>query len=694
MVVDFFSKKKRLFVCQWGLVFLFVFLVGLPLSAYSQSALRDVPYPQEFRAFVRIPGGKAANDVRALAFDRDSTLWAATGAGLFALRSGHWQADSFFKQKPLNAVYCDARGDLWVLENQTVFKKTGRSWKKQAVPKNTRIHDVRASFFLPDSTLWVGLKDGLAQATVKDLLRDVGPFSLFRPVQALYTDPDGTLWLGIHREGLVRLSPDGIRTLYIGLDGLPYDDILGIAGNAHALWVATSWGVFRFDRKNRWDYYASKRWLAGDRVRGIALNAQGDVFTASPNGISKIFTRRMTLEEKTAIYEEKVRKRHDRFGLVAESDLTVPGDLSSNKMRDDDNDGLWTSIYVGAECFRYAVTHDEDARKRAIHSFSAMERLVKITGIPGFPARSFIPAKDYFPGKGGEWHLTPDGKWYWKGDTSSDEIVGHYFAYALVYELIDDPAVKKRAKNLIVAITDHILSHHFNLCDVDGKPTRWGVWNPDSLNGPRILENGLNSLEILAFLRTAYGVTGHQKYLKAYRMLIEKYGYARNTINQKITFPEEINYSDDELAYLPYYLLFRYEDDPELLKIYRKSIERTYRYVKSQENPLWNAITSVALKKPLGLAAGLKTLRDYPVDLIEWTVRNSQRRDLIVNPYSVGRNSERQSLRVIPADERRVMKWNTSPFTMDGGSGGRAEQSGMEFLLPYWMMRYHKLIQK
>ena len=690
------SKKNHLFKVQktnspFILFFLFFFLFP---PAFAQTAIRDVPYPQEFRAFLPVPGGEKANNVRALAFDRDSTLWAATAAGLFGYRSGQWKAEPFFRGNALNAVYCDARGALWVLENHTVFKKTGTSWTKQNPPKNTRIRGVRASFFLPDSTLWVGLDDGLYRATVKALLRDVGPFSLFRPVQALYTDSDGTLWLGIHGEGLVRLRPDGVRTLYTGLDGLPYDDIRAITGNPRYLWVATSWGVFRFDRQNRWDYYASKRWLAGDRVSGLALNAHGDVFTGSTKGISKIYTTQMTLEEKTRIYEEKIRKRHDRFGLVAESNLTIPGDLASNKMRDDDNDGLWTSIYVGAECFRYAVTHSEEAKKRALHSFGAMERLVQITGIPGFPARSFIPAADYFPGKGGEWHRTPDGKWYWKGDTSSDEIVGHYFAYALVYELIDDPAVKKRAKNLIVAITDHILSHHFNLCDVDGKPTRWGVWNPDSLNGPRILENGLNSLEILAFLRTAYGVTGDKKYDAAYRKLVNTYGYARNTINQKITFPEEINYSDDELAYLPYYLLFHYEKDPKLLKIYRKSMQRTYRYVKSQENPLWNAITSVALKQPLGLAAGVKTLRDYPVDLIEWTVRNSQRRDLLVNPYSVGRNSERQSLRVIPADERRVMKWNSSPFTMDGGNGGRAEQSGMEFLLPYWMMRYHGLIQK
>jgi len=38
------------------------------------------------------------------------------------------------------------------------------------------------------------------------------------------------------------------------------------------------------------------------------------------------------------------------------------------------------------------------------------------------------------------------------------------------------------------------------------------------------------------------------------------------------------------------------------------------------------------------------------------------------------------------------MKWNGNPYRIDGGNGGRSEDDGAFFLLPYWMGRYHKLI--
>ncbi|MCU1272965.1 MAG: hypothetical protein JWO48_396, partial [Bryobacterales bacterium] len=38
--------------------------------------------------------------------------------------------------------------------------------------------------------------------------------------------------------------------------------------------------------------------------------------------------------------------------------------------------------------------------------------------------------------------------------------------------------------------------------------------------------------------------------------------------------------------------------------------------------------------------------------------------------------------------ERPVMKWNGNPFRIDGGNGGRTEDDGAFFLLPYWMGRY------
>ena len=41
-----------------------------------------------------------------------------------------------------------------------------------------------------------------------------------------------------------------------------------------------------------------------------------------------------------------------------------------------------------------------------------------------------------------------------------------------------------------------------------------------------------------------------------------------------------------------------------------------------------------------------------------------------------------------------MSKWNGNPYSVDGGSGGRTEDDGAYFLLPYWMGRYHKLISE
>jgi len=47
---------------------------------------------------------------------------------------------------------------------------------------------------------------------------------------------------------------------------------------------------------------------------------------------------------------------------------------------------------------------------------------------------------------------------------------------------------------------------------------------------------------------------------------------------------------------------------------------------------------------------------------------------------------------LLPPGERRMSRWNGHPFVLDGGDAGQTEFAGDEFLLPYWMGRYLKLI--
>ena len=69
---------------------------------------------------------------------------------------------------------------------------------------------------------------------------------------------------------------------------------------------------------------------------------------------------------------------------------------------------------------------------------------------------------------GGEWHWTADGQYYWKGDTSSDELVGHYLGYAAYFDLVADESEKRAIHKVVSRITDYLIGHDYNLIDIAG----------------------------------------------------------------------------------------------------------------------------------------------------------------------------------------------------------------------------------
>jgi hypothetical protein len=157
-------------------------------------------------------------------------------------------------------------------------------------------------------------------------------------------------------------------------------------------------------------------------------------------------------------------------------------------------------------------------------------------------------------------------------------------------------------------------------------------------------------------------------------------------------FRQELNYSDEELAMLPFYCLFVYEKDPTLLKAYRKAADAWWENIRREANPLWTFIYLQGQPKSnVDLAASVWTLYRTPLDTIKWTVRNSQRKD-ITWASTADRFGEREVLTLLPPDERPVMRWNSNPFVIDGGGEGRGEDDGAAFLLPYWLGRYQKLL--
>ena len=512
----------------------------------------------------------------------------------------------------------------------------------------------------------------------------------------------GTQWT-IEKDALIR-TPTGMlraqaagdsvpRARFSFDDGLPAGGLRAIAITTDgAVWAGGDQGLVRYVNAShpwdRWQYFGGKRYLPSDEVISLAAGDAESIWVQTSAGISHIEFRRLTLAEKAAYFERRIAERHKRHYLVADSEFSEPGSSATSHQYPNDNDGLWTAIYVAAQAFRYRVTKDSQALDDTLKSLDAMLRLEAITGRAGFPARSFRH-KNEPRHEDGIWHFTADGEWEWKADTSSDEIVGHFFAYSVVYDLAADEDLKKRLRGVVSRIADHLIDHRYNLTDLHGGPTRWGRYDEayfETEDGRE--ERALRSLELLSHLKVAYHMTGNSRYDREYRKLINEMGYHDNTTTY-LKLRQELNYSDEELAMLSYYPLFRYEKNPELLRVYREGLEQWWLNIQREDNPLWIFIDGFCNPgKRVPLASAVRTLYRIPMDLVQWSVKNSQRHDVPLD-ISPERHNRVQTSRLLAPDERRVMKWNGNPFQLDDEASGRGEDDGAFFLLPYWLGRYH-----
>jgi hypothetical protein len=624
-------------------------------------------------------------------------------------------------------------------------------------PQEVRTFHDTSSIPMPDNRQAKSLRDGrLAEARPEGLFLkpSTGAWQQLFPksgnrswaptdVRAVTFDSRDRLWFA---------SPQGVGcldgtswTLYTGSDGLPYDDFTSIAaGPDGEVWFGTHRGAIRFDGTT-WEYRQGLRWLPDDDVRSIAVGPAGDAWITTAKGVSHIERRSTTLAEKARAFEAEIDKRHRRtpYGYVLEVQLKTPGNPSEWVQHDSDNDGLWTAMYGAGECFAFAATGDENARTRAKAAFEALRFLGTVTqGGPhapprGFVARSILPASGPDPNRqdsaehdrrmretrdrlwkdlSPRWPLSADGKWYWKADTSSDELDGHYFFYGVYYDLVARSDEEKRpVRQHVAALTSHLVDHNFQLVDHDGKATRWGVFDPQNLNhNPNFREErGINSLSMLAYLKVAAHITGDAKYDQAYRTLIQDHAYDQNVMIPKSNAgPGAGNQSDDEMVFMNYYGLLRYEKDPALRRKYLIAFHNHWKMEEPELNPLFNFLYAASATgekfedafdridlTPTGtwLADSIDTLRRYPTDRIAWGYQNSHRKDIVPLP-AYAREADGAPLgyrvngKVLPIDERYVGHWNHDPWRLNQNGDGRSLGDGASFLLPYYLGLYTRYI--
>ncbi|MFV0593253.1 MAG: hypothetical protein ACK5M7_17905 [Draconibacterium sp.] len=487
---------------------------------------------------------------------------------------------------------------------------------------------------------------------------------------------------------------------------LPWTEITRVKNINGNLWFGSTWGAFKLNDLGKYDYYASKRWLPSDKVIDMAKGPDNSVLILTNHGLGQICREEMSLYDKAMYYEKQVRARHIRLGFNATISGMTDGDVTTGSLETSDNDGLWTTMYLAGEVFRYAVTKSDEALQNIRGSMKAMERLYSINPVPGFPSRSFERRGYKYHDK--PWLRAEDPEWDWKSTTSSDEAIGHIFAFGAIAELVDVPELKNKAIVLIDTLMSHTLKHNYYLVDWNGEPTLWGKWNPEYVNArPKgVGDRKINSSNYIAMLQTAYHFTGKEKYKKAAFDLMDNYGYLENLMRpmSKIgkaaedaddwskMLSESWNHSDDEMYFCGYWGLYRYAFNDELKAKYKEAIVDHWEAERPEKEGLWNIMTALVGNGDYDFDNAAWYLREYPLDLINWTVKNSQRKDIQVIPENF---REQSTAEVLPPDELRISRHNANRFGLDGGSDGRSENSaGDIWLLPYWIGRYLGVISE
>jgi hypothetical protein len=486
---------------------------------------------------------------------------------------------------------------------------------------------------------------------------------------------------------------------------VPVENISQLAVVNGHVWAGTPMGAFMNESSGKFRYYASKRWLNDDKVTGMTADSEGNMYMLTANGLNKIEFATETLEKKAIYFQNKIRDRHIRYGFIANIDLKAPGDLATAEMADTDNDGLWTAFYLGSQAFRYDVTKDKKAKRYAWEAFEAFERIISINQLKGFPARTF-ERKGYKNSDPERWRDSPDPEWEWKGHTSSDEYVAYIFIAAVLDEMVaETESEKKRVAAFMDKILTHLLENNYYFVDIDGKPTLWGRWNPEYINmyPESIGDRKLGSTTIIAGLQLGYALTGKEIYkTEAYRLMNE-HGYLKNILIDYKNIKETPgfkhdgidmgmggwNHSDDEMAFLTYWVLERYAFTPELKQQFKGVIRNHWEMELPERNALWNLIT-LATADTYDKTSTFWHLREYQLDQIRWGIKNSHRKDLVFIPPNFRGQTTTE---LIPPGEQPVHRHNSNAFRLDAKENGMSELAGDEYLLPYWMARYLKVIE-
>jgi hypothetical protein len=365
-------------------------------------------------------------------------------------------------------------------------------------------------------------------------------------------------------------------------------------------------------------------------------------------------------EQDALAISANIQARHMPFGTVLDP---IFADSTSNQIVGYTHCGdsaLWTGAYLAAEAFRYNVTQSPDALNNVKTALAGLTALADVTGDNRLARCMLFADSPYAADLANQEakntiHQNPP--WIWVDNTSRDEVVGAFFGLGAAYDLVDDQTVKSDISALTTRLIGFIASH---------------FWSPND-DVSNTFEVRPEELQML--LQVARHVNPSNRIQGPLLVPPVKVGVL-------VDVDSNDSYFKFNLDFMTFYNLVRLQRDDGNLDAYQTVRDHT----ASHQNAFFDVIDRALSGPNDPRDAETVTLLD------QWLTR--PHRDFYVDMRQSVSACGSEACAPVPVPERPPADflWQVNPFQLSGGGLGAIEGAGIDYILPYWMARYYRVI--
>ncbi len=229
--------------------------------------------------------GLTFDGIRALARDRDGSVWIATFFNLIRVHRGGRDSYDFPQTMALHA---GMDGELWAATGSGVGRLRKGRLIPEPLPSTVRLERVSSLAVGPDGALWIcSIEQGVFRWASGTLDHFDGHPLAMQPCGIVHAEDTGQVWIGFTRGGVATYANGQFRP-FTTADGLAPGPVVAIHQDGRRrVWIATANGISRFDN-DRFITVTDQQGLPRRIVPSLVEDAQGHLWLGVQSGAGVI----------------------------------------------------------------------------------------------------------------------------------------------------------------------------------------------------------------------------------------------------------------------------------------------------------------------------------------------------------------------------------------------------------------------